>query len=315
MALRAEQIFLPDIDSSGSISRQEVSAFAQIVKSVMELSGNGFGNSKRNPVMTARKILASIFRVFDDNGNGNIEAEELERIVGSWITTIFNLGTDFVAMIEDIIKADAVKKAALQIGLGLQSIARSGDSDSIDIEKTLQSILESMPDEAPQAIASTVTGSWTNAKGEIKYLVPDIDERSKRATDKYNQLIQKFQADAEKAEIKKADIVAQSTVVFCEIIELFLSTDVLARTVSRPLDLLNEFFLEKTPITEGVSKQLSAELLDSLVSHLRQFFRGGGLDQTLKTFFDLFDVNNNQSWSRQELTDLGNISSLITRVR
>jgi Ca2+-binding EF-hand superfamily protein len=304
-----------DIDSSGSISRQEVVAFAQIVKSAAEFAGNNFGGStKKNPVLTARKILASIFRVFDENNNGNIEAVELSNIISSWIVTVMNLTTDVLALIEDLIKSAAVKKAALEIGMGLRSVSQTDDSGTINVDQTLENLLDQMPDEAPEAIASAATGGWTTLKEELKELIPDIDDHTKKAIDKFNALIEKFKADAEKAEISKDKIVNQATVVFCEIIELFLSVDAMARSMNRPLDLFNQLLVEATPITEGISKQLSAELLDSFVSHLQSFLRGGGLNQTLQTLFDLVDVNNNQLWSKQELFNLGNMLSLLTQV-
>jgi hypothetical protein len=52
-------------------------ACVQIVKSAMELCGNNFGSNKKvNPIMMGRKVLASIFRVFDTNGEDN--SEDLE---------------------------------------------------------------------------------------------------------------------------------------------------------------------------------------------------------------------------------------------
>jgi Ca2+-binding EF-hand superfamily protein len=303
-----------DIDSSGSISRQEVIAFAQIAKSAMEMAGNDMGSSsKKNPVMTGRKILASVFRVFDENNNGNIEAIELSNIISSWIVTVMNLGTDVVVLFEDLIKSDAVKKAALEIGMGLRSVTQADDSGTINVDQTLTNLLDSMPNEAPQELASSLTGGFTNVKEELKELIPDMDDRTKKAMDKFNALLEKVNSDAEKAEISKESMVSQATVVFCEIIELFLSVDVMARSMNRPLDLFNGMLVESTPITEGISQQLSAELLDSFVSHLRLFFRGGGLNQTLQTLFDVIDVNNNQKLSKSELTNLGNMLSLMTQ--
>ena len=305
-------VLFADIDGSGSISKQEIIAFAQIFKSVMELSGNSYGSSsKKNPVMTARKILSSIFRVFDENGNGNIEAIELSSIISSWIITVMNLGTDTITMLEDMIKGEAVKKAALELGMGLQSVSKSGSD--INVDQTLKSLLESMPDEAPQTVAEGLTSSFTVLKEEIKVVVPDLEQRNSKALDKYNTLVKAFTSEAESKKIPKDSIVKRSSEVFCDIIDIYLATDVLARGVDRPLTLLNNFLKDSTPISEGIARQYSVELLDSLVSHLRSFFRSGGLQQTLLTFFDLIDVNNDAEWSKQELANLANIMSIITQ--
>jgi Ca2+-binding EF-hand superfamily protein len=304
-----------DIDFSGSISRQEVIAFVQIWKTVKEMTGNAMDtDTKKNPVLTGRKVLASIFRVFDENENGSIEAIELSNIISSWIITIMNLGTDVVALFEDFITADAVKKAALEIGMGLRSVSQTDDSGTIDVDKTLTNLLDSMPDEAPQDLASSVRDHWYRIEREFQPLIPDMDAKTEKAMDKFNALLEKLNSDAEKAEISKESIVQQGTVVFCEIIELFLSVDVIDGWRNGPLRFLNRMLVDETPLTEGISEQLSAELLDNLVSHLRHFFRNGGLNQTLQTLFDVIDVNNNQKMSKSELTNLGNMLLLITQV-
>jgi Ca2+-binding EF-hand superfamily protein len=290
-----------------------VIALAQLAQSSMDQFGNGDVYGKKQPILVARRILGSVFRVFDENNNGSIEAIELYNIFSSWIITIMNLGTDFVAVFEDLTKSEVFRVAALEIGMSLKSISTS-DSGDVIIDQTLKSLLESVPDEAPKELSESLTLRTNFAVRKLYQLIPDAESRVQSAMYKYKSLLKSFDTEAGTGRIPKDSIVQRASEVFCDVIELFLASDVISQAVDGPLAKLNLILQTNTILFEGISKELSTELIEKLVLHLRRFFREGALRQILATLFDLIDINNDSEWSKGELVNLGKALSLLTQV-
>jgi hypothetical protein len=171
--------------------------------------------------------------------------------------TILNFGTDLVAMVEDMVKTEAVRKASFDLSRQLQLFAEA-EGATINVDETLRRMLQAVPDEASEGVTSSLSSYSGFLRAELRALIPDIDARVDRAVGKYQTLLQQFTAQADTGKLAKERCVRDSTPVLCEIIELFLSADVLARAVDAPLRRLNRFLVEETPIVEGVPVTLPA---------------------------------------------------------
>ena len=275
--------------------------------------GNGpQDKSKLNPVIAGRKMIESMFRIFDDDKDGNIQSSELASMFSSWIGTIMNLIVETLDIVEDLLFDDAVKTAAFQAGIGLEMLTNLKDSDgNINIDQALQTILQNVPDRASSMIASQVTSTTEQAKQMTQTFVPDIDERFKTTTRLYDGLMARLDSMAINGELSKEVAVESMAPVCCDIIENFLSLEVVSKAKAQPMESLNQ-------MTEGMPFQarpnLADDLANTVVISLRTFFRSGGLKKFLETFVDLLDVNGDGKLSKEEIKNLADASSLLFTV-
>jgi hypothetical protein len=273
--------------------------------------GHGPNNkSKLNPVIAGRKMTESMFRIFDDDKDGNIQSSELASMFSSWIGTIMNLIVETLDIVEDLLFDDAVKTAAFQAGMGLEMFPKDGDGN-INIDQALQTILQNVPDQASSMIASQVTSTTEQAKQMTQTFVPDIDERFKTTTRLYDGLMARLDSMAVNGELSKEVAVESMAPVCCDIIENFLSLEVVSKAKAQPMESLNQ-------MTEGMPFQarpnLADDLANTVVISLRTFFRSGGLKKFLETFVDLLDVNGDGKLSKEEIKNLADASSLLFTV-
>ena len=244
-------------------------------------NGQSSGGPKTNPIIVGRKLIGSVFRIFDEDKDGNIQISELVNIFSSWISTIFTLVVETLDMIEDLLFDDAVTTAASQIGQNLEFLPRDSNG-SIIIDQALRTLLENVPDQASEAVASQVTSTTDMAKQQARSLVPDIDDRFAATTALYNGLVARLGAMAVNGTVSKDLAVDTITPVCCEIIENVLALDVVARAKKEPLDQLNSVLRRNSPFPDGLPASLVDDLINTVVVSLRTFFRSGGLKQFLQ---------------------------------
>ena len=303
---------LADVDGSGTISKEEVLLCSRMAKTAFEMA-DGEDSSKPNLIIAGRQILDSVFRIFDEDKDGKIQTTELASILSSWINTIFTLISEVLDLIEELIFDEAVKTAALQIGMNLEILPKDSDGNII-IEDALKSLFADMPDQASDAVASQVNQTTQMAKDQARSFAPDIDTRFEATTALYNGLLSRLDAMAINGKLSKDRCVEVMTPVFCDMIENFLSLDVVSQAKAQPLSMMNSAVKSMTPIKSGIPTNLCDDLINTVVVSLRSFFRGGGLKQFVQTFFDLLDVNNDGAMSKEEIRNLGDATRLLFQV-
>ena len=303
--------FLADIDGSGAISKDEALLCARMSETVFRALTGGPSVSKTSPIIVGRKIIDSLFRIFDDDKDGKIQASELASILSSWIGTILNLAVETLDLIEDLLFDDAVKTAALQIGMGLEMFPKDG-SGSIIVDQALKTLLDNLPDQASAAVVSQVNMGTQQATRMAQSFVPDIDARFKTTTKLYDGLIARLDSMAVNGQLSKDVAVEAMTPVCCEIIENFLSLEVVSRAKAQPMEGVNSMLEQTVPFS--VPPNLLDDLINTIVISLRTFFRSGGLKQFLQAFFDLLDVNRDGVLSKEEMKNLADATSLLFKV-
>ena len=268
--------------------------------------------SKLNPVIAGRKMIESMFRIFDDDKDGNIQSSELASLFSSWIGTIMNLIVETLDIVEDLLFDDAVKTAAFQAGIGLEMLTNLKDSDgNINIDQALQTILQNVPDQASSMIASQVTSTTEQAKQITHSFIPDIDERFKTTTRLYDGLMARLDSMAVNGELSKEVAVESMAPVCCDIIENFLSLEVVSKAKAYPMDTLKRMIEE---MTFDLPSSLADDLANTVVISLQTFFRSGGLKKFLETLVDLLDVNGDGLLSKEEIKNLAETTSLLFKV-
>jgi Ca2+-binding EF-hand superfamily protein len=305
--------FLADVDGSGTISKEEILLCARMAKTMFEM-GRGRGGQKPNLIIAGRQILESVFRIFDEDKDGKIQTTELASIFGSWINTIFTLIAEVLDLTEELIFDDAVKTAALQVGMNLEILPKDSNGNII-IEDALKSLFSDMPDRASSQVASQVNQTTQMVKDQARSYAPDIDTRFTAATAMYDGLLSRLDSMAINGELSKDRCVEVMTPVFCDMVENFLSLEVVSQAKAEPLSMMDSAVKSMTPIKSGIPINLCDDLINTVVVSLRSFFRGGGLKQFVQTFFDLLDVNNDGVMSKEEIKNLGDATSLLFQVR
>jgi hypothetical protein len=268
------------------------------------------GNTKKNYIIVARNFIAGIFRVFDDDKDGKIQASELDEILSSWTGTIMSLIVETIDIVEDLLFDDVVKTAAFQAGIGLEMFPKDGDGN-INIDQALQTILQNVPDQVSSMIASQVTSTTEQAKQITHSFIPDIDERFKTTTRLYDGLMVLLDSMAVNGQLSKDVAVEAMTPVCCDIIENFLSLEVVSKAKAYPMDTLKRMIEE---MTFDLSSSLADDLANTVVISLQTFFRSGGLKKFLETLVDLLDVNGDGLLSKEEIKNLAETTSLLFKV-
>jgi hypothetical protein len=173
-------------------------------------------------------------------------------------------------------------------------------------------------------VVSQVNQTTDMAKDQARSLVPDIDARFTATTALYDGLLSRLNSMAISGQISKDRCVEVMTPVICEIIENYLSLDLVSQAkaqfkeqtgMEHPLSKPNMDLKTYTPIKAGIPVNLFDDLVNTVIVSLRSFFRGGGLKQFVQAFFDLLDVNNDGAMSKEEFTNLGDATRLLFQVR
>jgi hypothetical protein len=294
-----------------------------MAKTLFMMGNYGGHSSKPNPILAGRQVLESLFRIFDDDKDGKIQTAELASILASWISTIFTLIGDVLDLTEELMFDDAVKTAALQVGMNLDMLPKDSNGNII-IEDALKSLLAEMPDQASETVVSQVNQTTDMVKNQARILVPDIDARFTATTALYDGLLNRLDAMAISGQISKDQCVEIMTPFFCDIIENYLSLDLVSQAkaqhkeetgLEHPLVKPNSDLKQYIHFQEGIPFNLFDDLVNTVVLSLRSFFRGGGLKQFVQAFVDLLDVNNDGTMSKEEITNLGDATRLLFQVR
>jgi hypothetical protein len=225
-----------------------------------------------------------------------------------------DLATETLIAFEDEVKLESAQHAATKMCLnaGLLETNEKGD---IMIDRSINKLVENLPDEAPESLTEGLTSSFEQGKSVTGRVVPDAAAKFDKMKSKYDELLRNLKRKADTGKVVKDEIIREMTPAICDMLDLFLGKEVLESCVEAPLSELNQMLTNQTPLTQGLSKGLTSDFLGEFTTKLRSYFRDGGLRQCLLTFFDLIDVNNDSSWTREEFKNLLLASSAFTQAR
>ena len=287
---------LTDLDSSGFISAEEVTAFVKLVKYLMELAGYSAqytGSTAPNHILIAREVVSCLFRVFDADKSGNIDTPELVLIFSSWLITLLNLGTDIVIILETFLESDHIKKFADEAG----SVAASKNT-VVTVEEATENFLKIVPKALLSHQPMTEMDSTLNDLPASRLTL--AREVFEEASTKLAELFQSLPSKSKSGHLMEQCIKDAADVLF-ETLQRLLAPRLLAQAVDVAASWLDSQFRNfRHKSTCAIPRVLIETFFQQLANSLQNFDRAM-LCHIVKTFFNFVDVNGDGVISDSEL--------------
>jgi hypothetical protein len=262
-----------DIDRSGTITEDEFVSFARLMKAMAD--SRNTDSSQINEI-----VVEYIFRIFDEDNNGQIEADEFESCFSSWIQSIYELFEVLLNLAEMFLFENVISDVVSAIE-GSEDFPRDY-AGNIIVDDILHRVAAEAPDNGP-ATPNYEHIPWIKPKIRSAYLMLSA--------------LQKKMCGLDSDELSELQFTNVLTPVLCDIFEIFLS---LSPSIKKEIsDDLNASFESAHKVE--IPPHLLHDLICSPVDSLRAFLRNGGLDQVLERLFGVLDACDEGGLSSSQL--------------
>jgi Ca2+-binding EF-hand superfamily protein len=279
-------------------------ASVKLIITVMEYFGftdERAQSESMNYILMTREVVSYLFRVFDSNGNGTIEASELLPIIRAWLIAFLNLGTDLVIAFEDLLNS---MQAQTLIGDVVSCVL--GMPDGYDTKVTVDEAAQKMlpfTSDAFDILQTILMGISSSLEMLSSGFLAELFQSS--VSERVFKLLQSLREVSVNGRLSIKQCVNQAAPVLAAIAEDCLARDVIARAVDAEVLWLNRQ-LNKYSGKQSVSipREVIEAAICSIANDLRNVVRQDVSSQLVKTVLDFVDVDGDGELSESELANL-----------